>query len=360
METMETERLDRVRNVLRQAVEERAFPGGVFGIAQSGETLALEAFGLRDDDPAAPASVETLYDLASVTKTVSTATTMLILLERGLLHAGEEARSFFPERTLPHWKGITVAHLLTHTSGLPDWVETYAKGPGDDAVLDAVFQIDMKADPGAHYEYSCLGYITLGKIAERLAGEPLDTFTKREIFQPLGMESAGYRRQSTTPKAGPADNIAPTLGSDRERGKLYGEVHDGNASALDGVSGNAGLFGAAPDLLRYGQMLLNGGALDGARILSPLGTEKMLQNQTDPAVGGHTWGMFCAPNPMHPAGDFLRDGSAAHTGFTGTSLLVHPGLDLVVVLLTNRVLFANALHIRIRRLFHNAVAAALD
>jgi CubicO group peptidase (beta-lactamase class C family) len=107
-------------------------------------------------------------------------------------------------------------------------------------------------------------------------------------------------------------------------------------------------------------MLLNGGALDGARVLSPLAAEKMLNNQTDPAVGGHTWGMFCAPNPMHPAGDFLWEGSAAHTGFTGTSLLLHPALDLVAVLLTNRVLYGNGLHIRVRRLFHNAVSAALD
>jgi CubicO group peptidase (beta-lactamase class C family) len=107
-------------------------------------------------------------------------------------------------------------------------------------------------------------------------------------------------------------------------------------------------------------MLLNGGALDGARILSPLAADKMLNNQTDPAVGGHTWGMFCPPNPMHPAGDLLWDGSAAHTGFTGTSLLLYPALDLVAVLLTNRVLYGNGLHIRVRRLFHNAVAAALD
>lgn len=354
------ERWNTARGVLERAVKERAFPGGVFGVARSGETEALEAFGQRDDDPAAPASVETLYDLASVTKTVSTATTLVMLLERGLLHSREEARSFFPDRNLPHWQGITVGHLLTHTSGLPDWVATYEKGTGDEAVMDAIFRADMKAAPGAHYEYSCLGYITLGKIAERLAGEPLDAFTAREIFQPLGMTHTGYRRISATPKAGPEDDIAPTISSDRDRGKLYAEVHDGNASALDGVSGNAGLFGAAPDLLRYGQMLLNGGTLDGARVLSPLAAEKMLVNQTDPAVGGHTWGMFCAPNPMHPAGDFLGDGSASHTGFTGTALLVHPPLDLVVVLLTNRVLYGNGMHLRFRRLFHNAVAAALD
>jgi len=353
-------RWDRAREVLERAVEEKAFPGGVFAVAQGDETLALEAFGRRDDDPGARATVDTLYDLASVTKTVSTATTMLMLMERGLLHGREEARSFFPERTLPHWNGVTVGHLLTHTSGLPDWVATYAKGTGDECVMEAIFQADMKAAPGAQYEYSCLGYITLGKIAERLTGEPLDVFTAREIFQPLGMARTGYRRISTTPKAGPEDDIAPTLGGDRDRGKLYGEVHDGNASALDGVSGNAGLFGTAPDLLRYGRMLLNGGTLEGARILSPLATEKMLQRQTDPAVGGHTWGMFCAPNPMHPAGDLLWDGSAAHTGFTGTCLLLHPALDLVALLLTNRVLYSNPLHIRVRRLFHNALAAALD
>lgn len=354
------ERWETVRRVLIRGVEERAFPGGVFGVAQSGEVLALEAFGQRDDDPASPATANTLFDLASVTKTVSTATTVTMLVERGYLHSREEVRTFFPERTLPHWNGITVGHLLTHTSGLPDWVATYEKGTGEDVLLDAIFQADMKAAPGAHYEYSCLGYITLGKIAERLTGEPLDVFTEREIFQPLGMSHTAYRRMSTTSKGTPSDDVAPTLGGDRDRGKLYGEVHDGNASALDGVSGNAGLFGTAPDLLRYGQMLLNGGDLDGARILSSPAVAKMLSIQTDPTIGGHTWGMFCPPNPMHPAGDLLWDGSVAHTGFTGTSLLLHPPLDLVIVLLTNRVLYGTGLHLRYRRLFHSAVAAALD
>lgn len=341
-------------------MEERAFPGGVWAVAQHGDTVALEAFGWRDTEPEAPATVDTLYDLASVTKPVACAAAALTLMERGRLHGLEEAAGFFPERSLPHWNGVQIRHLLTHTSGLPDWTCAHADGAGDDAVLGRIFAEPMKAAPGARYEYSCLGYITLGKIIERVSGEPLDAFTRRAIFQPLGMDCTGYRRISATPVAAPSDDIAPTLGGDRDRGKLIGEVHDGNASALDGVSGNAGLFGTAGDLLRFGRMLLGGGALDGVRVFSPLAARLMLNNQLDPSVGGHTYGFFRAPNPMLPAGDLLWDGAAGHTGFTGTSLLMHQGADLVAVLLTNRVLFDTAGHIRARRLFHNALAAALE
>jgi CubicO group peptidase (beta-lactamase class C family) len=353
------QRLARVREVLKRGIEEKSFPGGVYGIQRHGETVALEAFGLRDTDPEAPATVNTLYDMASVTKPVCCATPAMILMEQGRLHTGEEARSFFPEFSLPHWAGITIHHLLTHTSGLPDWKALHADGLGEEAALKSIFACEMKAAPGTKYEYSCLGYITLGKILERVAGEPLDTFTKREIFEPLNMEYSGYRRISATSKAGPGDDVAPTIGSDLERGKLYGEVHDGNAGGIDGISGNAGLFSTAADMLRFGQMLLNGGELDGVRVLCPRTVARMLNGQIDKSIGGQTWGLFCAPSGMHPAGDILWEGSAAHTGFTGTSLLVHPGLELVVVLLTNRVLIPNATHSRARRLFHNAVGAAI-
>jgi CubicO group peptidase (beta-lactamase class C family) len=326
---------------------------------KDGVTVELEAFGARDIDPPAPATVDTLYDMASVSKPVGCATAAMAMFERGLLHAHEEARSFFPEFTLPHWAGITVHHLLTHTSGLPDWTVAYKAGIGDLCALTAIFAESMKGAPGTRYEYSCLGYITLGKILERVSGEPLDAFDKREIYDPLGMTSTGFRRISSTPPPDPGADIAATKGGDRDRGKLVGEVHDGNSSGIDGVSGNAGIFSTAPDMLRFGQMVLNGGTLDGTRVLSPLSVRRMLTSQIDPSIGGHSYGFFTAPNGMHPAGDLLGEGSAAHTGFTGTSLLVHPGYGLVVVLLTNRVLCEGAGHIRVRRLFHNAVAAAV-
>lgn len=359
MHGFDERRLKRVREVLERGIEEKSFPGGVCAIQRHGETVVLEAFGLRDTEPEAPATVDTLYDMASVTKPVCCATPAMILMEQGRLHTGEEARSFFPEFSLPHWAGITIHHLLTHTSGLPGWKALHADGLGDEAALTSLFKCEMKAAPGKQYEYSCLGYITLGKILERVAKEPLDTFTKRQIFEPLGMTKSGFRRTSATPQSGPSDDVAPTIASDRERGKLYGEVHDGNASGIDGVSGNAGLFSTAGDMLRYGQMLLNGGELDGTRILCPRTVDRMLNSQIDKSVGGQTWGFFCAPGGMHPAGDVLWEGSAAHTGFTGTSLLIHPALHLVVALLTNRVLIPNATHIRARRLFYNAVGAAI-
>jgi serine-type D-Ala-D-Ala carboxypeptidase len=294
--------------------------------------------------------------MASVTKPVACATSAMILLERGAYHAHEEVRSFFPERSLPHWAGITIHHLVTHTSGLPDWCATYEKGEGEEACMNRLFEAEMKAKPGERYEYSCLGYITLGKVLERVSGKPLDEFTGAEIFGPLGMKRTGYRRISKTPAATADDNIAPTVFRENDsRGKIYGHVHDGNAAAIDGVSGNAGLFSTAEDMLTCGRMLLS----KGGDLLSPLGARMMLTSQIDKAVGCQSWGFFCGTNGLHPAGDLLREGTVGHTGFTGTSLVLHPEYDLVAVLLTNRVLTDTSGHIRARRIYHNVIAAAL-
>ena len=357
---LDEKRLARVKPALEGFVEKGAFPGGVYAIAVRDGIVKMEAFGRRDDDPSLPATVDTLYDLASVTKSAACAPAVVTLIERGLLVSGEEARNFFPEASLPHWAGITIHHLLTHTSGLPAWKALHEAGPAESKMLGSLFSVEMKAPPGEAYEYSCLGYITLGKIVERVLGEPLDTFLAREVYEPLNTPTLRYRRISTTPQATPEANIAPNRGGDRDRGKIYGEVHDGNASGLDGVSGNAGLFGTAADIVRYGRMLLNGGSLDGVRIFGPATVKRMLTRQIDMSVGGHTWGFFCAPNGMLPSGDLLRDGSAGHSGFTGTSLLIHPEYGLVTVLLTNRCLWTSSLHLSARQVFHNIVASALE
>src|SRR5262249_37920230 len=199
-----------------------------------------------------------------------------------------------------------------------------------------------------------LGFILLGEVIEQVAAQPLDRFASDEIFSPLAMAATAFR-----PPAAWQERIAATRCPDRGR-VLIGEVHDGNCAALGGAAGHAGLFSSAGDMGRYAAMLLGGGELRGARLLSPLAVRRMAVNQLNPDVGGSSLGWFTPPNGMLPAGDLLPTDSFGHTGFTGTSLVITPSLDLAVILLTNRVFQERESgdFLAFRRRFHNAVAAA--
>jgi CubicO group peptidase (beta-lactamase class C family) len=203
---------------------------------------------------------------------------------------------------------------------------------------------------GARYVYSDLGFILLGAVVEQVSGRGLAEFTAARIFGPLGMTDTGFC---------PGPERAVRLAATRcpRRGVLLGPVHDENAAALGGVAGHAGLFGTTGDLARYAAMLLRGGDL----LLSTLTAAAMARNALDPAVGGSSLGWFTPPNGMLPAGDFLPADAFGHTGFTGTSLVIVPSLDLAAILLTNRVYQErdSTPFLRFRRRFHNVVAGLL-
>jgi CubicO group peptidase (beta-lactamase class C family) len=207
--------------------------------------------------------------------------------------------------------------------------------------------------PGTGYAYSDLGYLLLGEVVRSVSGQTVAEFAAERIFGPLGMRDTGY-----LPAAELQPRLAATRCPDRQR-VLLGEVHDGNCHTVGGVAGHAGLFGTAGDLVTYARMLLGGGVLEGVRVLSPLAVAQMGRDQNPPGLNGHSLGWFTRPNGYLPAGDFLPDDTFGHTGFTGTSLLICPSLDLAVVLLTNRVYQERdaAAFIRFRRRFHNAVAS---
>jgi CubicO group peptidase (beta-lactamase class C family) len=352
---LDPQALARVDALIQEGLRQNHYLTAVYAIVSAEAVLASRAFGTLCEEGGQAATLETVFDLASLTKPVCTVTAVMALAERGVFHLGEEARSFLGEDAGPQWEGVTLRHLLTHTSGLPAWRKFHSQGLEKREIVTRVLATERERPVGSRYVYSDLGFITLGEIVERVTGDSLDVVAGREVFTPLGMADTGFR-----PGEALRERLAPTRCPDRAR-VLAGEVHDGNAASMGGVAGHAGLFAPAGALVRYAQMVLREGEADGRAVLSSLAVRAMATPQLDPAVGGATLGWFCAPNGMLPRGDLLPLDTFGHTGFTGTSLLITPSLGVATILLTNRVYFPAdaAPFLRFRRRFHNAVAGAL-
>jgi CubicO group peptidase (beta-lactamase class C family) len=320
--------LDRV---LLSFVERRAFPGGVLAVGRDGMLVHLAAVGRQTYAEGAPAVVPgTIYDLASLTKVVVTTTLAMILVDEGRLDPAKPVSAFLPSFRGGEKDRVTVWHLLTHSSGVDWWAPLYKDLKDRESYLKRIVEMDLKFPPGTKSVYSDLGILLLGEILERVAGEPIEALARRRIFEPLGMSDTGYR---PLPELLP--RIAPTE-QDAWRGRLvHGEVHDENTFGLSGVAPHAGLFGTAPDLGRFAQMLLNGGVYDQRRIVSREVVERFTRRAGVPgssrALGWDT------PSEGSSAGSLLSPSAFGHTGFTGTSMWMDPERGLFVILLTNRV-----------------------
>ncbi len=245
--------------------------------------------------------------------------------------------------------------LLLHDSGLPDHRDFYKEAKGHDAVLARVLAEPLVREPGTKVEYSDLGFILLGEIVERLTGESLDTFAKREIFQTLGMD-----RSTFNPPRKLREDIAPTeMDSAYRKRLIWGEVHDENAWAMGGIAGHAGLFSTAGDIAAFAQMILNGGIYGHERILAYSTIRQFTAHQT---IGGsvRTLG-WDVPEEPSSSGRYFSPSSFGHTGFTGTSLWIDPERKLFVILLTNRVnpTRANEKIRQVRPALHDAIFEGL-
>ena len=386
-------------DVIRRFVDAGRIPGAVCAVGSSTGALPPFAYGVAGWEPVqAAARPDTIYDCASLTKVVVTATLALRFVEAGLLHLDEPVCRHVPEfvegaggsagagasPTTGRSPGsgtnsapdagpgsgarpepaqdlsaararVTVRHLLTHTSGLPAWRPLYEAGTGRAPVLSALCATPLERPPGTAVRYSCLGFILLGEILTRLGGAGLDQLAAEMVFGPLGMADSMY-----CPPPALLPRIAPT---ERVDGRvLHGVVHDENARALEGVSGNAGLFSTAGDLARFAQMLLSRGG-NGPRLLSARAVAAATRCYTE-SLGGERRGLgwLLKGEAGGPAGDLFGPASFGHTGFTGTSIWIDPEADLFAVLLTNRVhpTRANDAHLELRPRFHNALAAALS
>lgn len=352
---LDPERLAVADRHVREGLKAGVYGAAVLLVARGGRTAHRSAFG--ETAPGCPATANTVFDLASLTKPV-VATALLTLIEDGALFFHQTVEDLLPEAAGAPCGGLLVRDLATHVSGLPAWRPLHARGRGPRGILEAIYETPLQRGAGVRYEYSDLGYILLGAIAGRLAGEGgLAGLVERRVFAPLGMGSTGY-----LPAAERRRRIAPTAHCPMRPGEtLVGEVHDANCHAAGGVTGHAGLFGTADDLARLGSALILGGTYRGRRLLGLPAVRRACASQIDPAVGGQTIGWFAAPNPMLPRGDLLGDSAFGHTGFTGTMVVCDPVLDLVLVLLTNRVRMPgdNGGIQRVRRRVCNAVASAV-
>jgi len=324
--------LDDLDRVLEDFVEEGAFPGGVVAVGYRGALVHLHPFGRYTYDEDSPAvEVDTIYDLASLTKVVATTTMAMILVDEGRLDLDEKVQDYLPLFQGPGKENVTVRQLLTHRSGINWWAPLYEEAEGPEEYLERIQAMELVYEPGTEYMYSDLGMILLGEILERVSGQPLEVFVQERVFEPLAMNDTLY-----VPGHDLVPRIAPTE-FDTWRGRLIqGEVHDENAFALGGIAPHAGLFSTAGDLARFCQMLLNGGVLEHHRIVSretvELFTSRAGRDDSMRALGWDT-----RSQEKSSAGRYFSPGSFGHTGFTGTSIWIDPERDLFVVLLTNRV-----------------------
>jgi uncharacterized protein YbbC (DUF1343 family)/CubicO group peptidase (beta-lactamase class C family) len=312
------------------AVAAKQVPSAVVAVAHDGRVTFERAYGRRSVAPTAEVMTpDTIFDMASLTKPVATATSVILLVERGKLKLSDPVAKYWPAFAANGKDTVTIEECLLHTTGLTadNDIKDYADGPA--AAWANIAALKLQAPPGTRFRYSDVGFLTLGHVVELVSGQPLDKFAQENVFTPLKMSDTGF-----TPK--PSDRVAPT---GLRGGKVIrGTVHDPRAFALGGVAGHAGLFSTAADLSRFARMLLNGGELDGVRVLKPETVKLLTDPVAVPPKGKRSRGWDVDTGFSSPRGDRFTPGTGfGHTGFTGTSLWIDPPSKTAVVILTNRV-----------------------
>lgn len=319
--------------LVEQAVRDGKTPGAVVVVGRHDRILHRRAYGDRAVLPVRQAmTLDTIFDLASLTKPLVTATLAAWLIERGDLQLTDRVSQHLPRFGGHGKETITVEQLLLHTSGLPpsNPLSEYRHGR-DKARARAIGSV-LEAYPGRRFIYSDVGYIVLGSLIESVTGEPLDVTARRVIWDPLGMNDTRYCRRLCE-----SSRIAPTeLAAGRHASPIRGEVQDPRAYALGGVAGHAGLFSTGDDLSRFAQMLLGKGELDGKRILSNEAVSHFTEPRAVPGGGVRSLGWDVLSHYSKARGESLSERAFGHGGYTGTSLWVDPELDLFVLVLSNR------------------------
>ena len=333
---MSAERLNRIDSVVEESIRNKECPGAVVLVGRHGKIVFRKAYGNRAVVPAVEEmTLDTVFDLASLTKVVATATSVMILVESGKIRLQDRVAKLVPEFASGGGTRdqVTVEHLLTHRAGLPpdDPMALYTGTPKE--IFERKYRQPLANPPGARFVYSDVGYEVLGELVRKVSGLPLDEYAARRVFEPLGMKETGFLPLSLPSKKSlslPLARIAPT---EKINGVVRrGEVHDPRAYALGGVAGHAGLFSTADDLAKFCDALLRG----GEAVLSPAGVAAMTRPRFfgDESLRGLGWDVATSYSSVR--GDLFPLGSYGHTGWTGTSLWLDPATDTFVVLLTNR------------------------
>jgi len=333
------------------AIARHELPGAVVLVGRGDRVLYKRAFGRRAIAPSPePITDDTIFDLASLTKVVATTTSVMQLVEQGRIRLRDPVAQFIPEFAAHGKNPITILHLLTHTSGLPPDLPLEVEFSGADEAIRRAGDLTPESQPGERFVYSDINFFLLGDIVRRVSGERLDRYAKAHVFDPLAMDDTMFLPPASLqariaptercrPLSWPCDPSTPLGAGNAAVPFLRGIVHDPTARRMGGVAGHAGLFSTAADLSRFCRMLLDGGRLEGARILSPATIERMITPSTPAGmkdVRGLGWDIDSTYSSNR--GDLFPAGSSfGHTGFTGTSLWLDPQTKSYVVFLSNRV-----------------------
>jgi serine-type D-Ala-D-Ala carboxypeptidase len=365
-----------ISTMLAERIAAGDFPSAVYLVAERGRVRFADALGDAVREPARhAATLETVYDLASLTKPLVTGALLALLVERGRVRLDSPVAEYLPQFGAGDKRGVNVQHLLTHTSGLPAWEPLYMFADEPGQVLDRLASRPLEQPPGARVVYSDLGFITLGLLAQTVAGSKLDELARREIFEPLGLtrtffnpeqslqtevaacESGGnaYERGMCE---GSSDAVEARRARWRER-TIWGEVHDGNAYFLGGAAGHAGLFSNARETLRLASQFLP----NTTTLFQPETCRLFRTNMTESLNEARSFAWQLAATPESTAGPRLPPEAFGHLGFTGTSCWLDPTAERVLILLTNRtharpLPFVNINSVR--RRFHTLAVEALE
>jgi uncharacterized protein YbbC (DUF1343 family)/CubicO group peptidase (beta-lactamase class C family) len=320
-------------SAVNDAIEEGKLPGAVLVVGHNGQIVYQKAYGKRALVPAPEAmTLDTVFDIASLTKVVATTSSLMKLFEQGKFRLNDKITNYIPE-----FQGgkseITIRSLFTHFSGLAPDVPLDKPWSGYETGVHLAATTRPQGPPGLHFVYSDINFILLGELVHRLSGQMLSDYARQNVFLPLGMKETMFQ-----PPASLVPRIAPTellVGSGR---LLRGVVDDTTARNMGGIAGHAGVFSTASDLARFAQMMLNGGELDGVRLFSPVTIQKFTEPQSppdQPILRGLGWDI---DSPLSGnRGELFPIGSYGHTGFTGTSLWIDPSSKTYVILLANSI-----------------------
>lgn len=328
---MDPAKLAEIDTAVGEALAAQQMPGCVVLISRQGKIAFLRAFGEKRLAPERePMTVDTVFDLASLTKPLATASSIMLLVERGKIQLDDPASRHLPEFAAEGKDPITVRHLLTHQAGLiaDNPIDDFADGA--EKAIERLFALTPLAKPGERFIYSDVGFMVLGELVRRVSRQDVHAFSHEHLFEPLGLTETGF-----LPPQELRDRAAPT--ERREERWMQGEVHDPRAYALGGVAGHAGLFSTAHDLAVYAEMLLGDGQYAGVRVLAPETVATMRAGQSVPggALRGLGWDMKSGYSSNR--GDGFSPQAVGHGGFTGTAFWIDPQLHLAVIFLSNRV-----------------------
>ncbi len=330
--TLREEQLAPIQDIVEKEIQAGNIPGAVVLIGTPEKILYRRAFGNRALEPKhLPMTVDTIFDLASLTKAVATTTAIMQLVEKRKINPDASVYRYWPAFKARGKKQIRVRDLLTHYSGLGADLKLKPKWSGYKTAMRMIVREKPLSPPGEFFNYSDINFAVLGELVRRVSGLPLNVYCAKKIFKPLGMHNTGFK-----PSAALHDRIAPT--QYHKNKMLCGMVHDPMCYRMGGLAGHAGLFSTADDLSVFARMLLNGGSFNGVRILSPLTVERMTTPQSPPGkrpLRGFGWDI--EPPLAANREELFPAGSYAHLGYTGTSLWIDPVTKTYVIILTNRV-----------------------